>query len=190
MQQARSTLDRPSLRPRRVVTAHNKQGKSVFVIDDQPRRVVTFDTIPGLQLLEIWATEDTPKIPHEGGDPTLEMTSLVPPVQGTRFRLIRFPGTNEVRPEEIHIDKAKQEFAEKAAGLAEAMEEDLAMHTTDSVDYAIVLSGEISLELDDGARVHLKPGDCVVQNGTRHAWRNTNPEACIVAGVMVGARRA
>jgi len=59
----------------------------------------------------------------------------------------------------------------KAPGLAEAMESrDSGMHTTDSVDYGVVISGEITLELDDGATVRLKQGDCVVQNGARHAW--------------------
>ena len=75
-------------------------------------------------------------------------------------------------------------------GLTEAMEvENPGMHTTDTIDYGIVMSGEVWLELDDGAEVHLRPGDCVVQNGTRHAWRNKGSETCIMAFVMVGARR-
>jgi len=63
------------------------------------------------------------------------------------------------------------------------------MHTTDTVDYDVVLSGEVWLELDDGAEVHLKPGDCVVQNGTRHAWHNKTDQPCTLAVVLVGARR-
>ncbi len=59
------------------------------------------------------------------------------------------------------------------------------MHTTDTVDYGIVVSGEIWPELDDGAEVHLKQGDCVVRNGTRHAWRNRSSETC----AMIGAKR-
>jgi uncharacterized cupin superfamily protein len=63
------------------------------------------------------------------------------------------------------------------------------MHTTDTVDYVTILSGEIWLVLDDGAEVHLEPGDCVVQNGTQHAWHNRNPEPCVLVTVMVGAER-
>lgn len=63
------------------------------------------------------------------------------------------------------------------------------MHTTDTIDYDIILSGEIWLELDDGAKVHLKPGDCVIQNGTRHAWRSEGSEPCYMASVLIGAER-
>ena len=67
--------------------------------------------------------------------------------------------------------------------------ENLGMHTTNTIDYGIVISGEIWLEMDDGATVHLKQGDCVVQNGTRHAWRNNSSEPCVMAFIMVGAKR-
>ena len=65
------------------------------------------------------------------------------------------------------------------------------MHTTDTVDLDLVLSGEMDLELDDGAEVHLRPGDSVVQNGTRHAWRNRDAsEPCTMLSILVGARRS
>ena len=63
------------------------------------------------------------------------------------------------------------------------------MHQTNSVDYAMIVAGEIWLVLDDGAEVHLTPGDCVVQNGTRHAWHNRKPEPCVMVGAMVSAER-
>ena len=63
------------------------------------------------------------------------------------------------------------------------------MHTTDTVDFELILEGEVWLELDDGVEVHLKPGDTVVQNGTRHAWRNKSSEPCTVAYALVGAQR-
>jgi quercetin dioxygenase-like cupin family protein len=63
------------------------------------------------------------------------------------------------------------------------------MHTTDTIDFIVVLSGEISLELDDRQTVQLRTGDCVVQNGTRHAWRNTSSEPCFMAYAVIGARR-
>jgi quercetin dioxygenase-like cupin family protein len=76
-------------------------------------------------------------------------------------------------------------------GMAAHMEPDHpGMHTTDTVDYEYVVSGEIDLELDDGATVHLVAGDTVVQNGTRHAWRNRGTEPCTMVVVLVGAHRA
>ncbi len=59
------------------------------------------------------------------------------------------------------------------------------MHSTDTIDYAIVVSGEIWMELDDGAEVHLKQGDVVIHNGTKHAWRARSPEPCVMAFCMI-----
>ena len=63
------------------------------------------------------------------------------------------------------------------------------MHTSDTIDYGIVVRGEMTLELDDGQRVHLRQGDCVVQNGTRHRWRNPLPEPCLMAFISIGGKR-
>jgi len=75
--------------------------------------------------------------------------------------------------------------------MAEHLETDNpGMHTTDTVDYEFVISGEVVLELDDGAEVTLKPGDTVVQNGTRHAWRNRTNEPAVLVVVLIGAKRS
>ncbi|TDP91858.1 cupin domain-containing protein [Labedaea rhizosphaerae] len=63
------------------------------------------------------------------------------------------------------------------------------MHRTDSLDYVLVVSGEVTLELDDGEQTVLAAGDVVVQNGTRHAWRNHGTEPCTIVGVAIGANR-
>jgi quercetin dioxygenase-like cupin family protein len=61
-------------------------------------------------------------------------------------------------------------------------------HRTDSIDYAVVMSGEIDMELDDGVTVHLRAGDVLVQRGTIHNWVNRGAEACIIAFVLVSAK--
>jgi len=61
------------------------------------------------------------------------------------------------------------------------------MHTSQTVDYGVLIRGEVWLELDDGAKRLLKPGDCVIQNGTRHAWHNTSDRESVMAFVVVGA---
>jgi mannose-6-phosphate isomerase-like protein (cupin superfamily) len=176
---------------RRIVTG-NKDGKSVFISDGMPPRVVRLESLPVIESTEIWATDDTATIPIQPGDPTVEMSSFVPGPTGTRFRFFRMPPLQEFAEvlEKADMAAVGQELLEKLPGLAEAMEpENFGMHTTDTVDYNIVLSGEIWLELDDGREVHLKPGDCVVQNGTRHAWKNLGSEACLIASIMIGAKR-
>jgi quercetin dioxygenase-like cupin family protein len=83
---------------------------------------------------------------------------------------------------------ALAEFEEKLPGLAEHLEPaEPGMHTTATVDYGIVLSGHATLELDDGAKVTLNPGDTYIQNGTRHRWSNSGTEPAVLAVALVGA---
>src|SRR5207248_3777813 len=186
---AASGEDRPM---RRVVTGHSG-GKSVFLSDGPPPRVVTFGEIADLEFNEIWATEVVPALPAGSADPTASAASFAPPPGGTRFRIVQFP-PDVLLAESLLIPGGAEAFAEeeqeKLPGFVEAMEPgDPGMHTTDTIDYAVVLSGEITLELDDGATVHLRPGDCVVQQGTRHAWRNHTSQPCTIAFILVGAER-
>lgn len=172
---------------RRVVTGHDMSGKSVFVLDGSPPRTVMFDTLPGFKIRELWTTEAIHMIPVPKGDPTVGMKSFVPKPGGSRFKLVVFPPGEQG---EFDPDAFRREYREKVPGLAETMEEeDLAMHTTDTIDYGVIVRGEIMLELDDGATVTLKAGDCFIQNGTRHAWHNRGTEPCLMAVVLVGAER-
>ncbi len=92
-------------------------------------------------------------------------------------------------PADLDMAAAIAEVNQKMPGFMDVLETDNpGMHRTDTVDYIVVLSGEVSLELDDGQTVQLRAGDCVVQNGTRHAWRNTSSEPCVLAYALVGAR--
>ena len=176
---------------RRVVTGLTQSGKSVFISDGEPPRNIKPEGLDS-DNFEVWGTDGIPTIPVEEGDPTV-LSSYIPAPGGTRFRILQIPGTKEVeRATKAGVDIAavQQERWAKVPDMAAALEkEHPGMHTTDTIDYGIVLSGEIWLELDDEAEVHLKQGDCVIQNGTRHAWRNRGPEPCIMAFVMVGAER-
>jgi mannose-6-phosphate isomerase-like protein (cupin superfamily) len=177
---------------RRVVTGHTSEGKSVFLSDGTPPRCISFDSLPGLEFVELWATEAVPAIPG-GADLTESMTSFLPGPTGSRFRVVRFPsGLEREKLSDSGFDPMafRTEYAAKIPGLAEAHEtDDPSMHATDTIDYGIILSGEIYLELDNGQQVHLTAGDCIVQNGTRHAWRNRSSEPCVVAFIMIGATR-
>ena len=87
-------------------------------------------------------------------------------------------------------ERLAAEMRETRPGRVEVLEPDHpGMHTTHTVDFDLVVSGEVWLELDDGAEVHLRAGDGVVQNGTRHAWRNRSDQPCVIAVALVGAAR-
>jgi mannose-6-phosphate isomerase-like protein (cupin superfamily) len=177
---------------KRVVIGHNQEGKAVVLMEGEPVRVSEFPNLPGLRLLEIWATEANPVVPIDGQDPTVAMEDFIAPRSGTRFRIEFYPPDAQIaelaETGEIDLAQAGSEFAEAMPDIAAMLEPDF-MHKTDTIDYNIILAGELWCELDDGAEVHLKPGDCLVQCGTRHAWRNKGTETCIKAAIMVGALR-
>ncbi|MCC6390589.1 MAG: cupin domain-containing protein [Bryobacterales bacterium] len=170
-----------------VVTGHNEAGKSVF-LSDRALPPVTLSLLPGFEFHRMWGCDEVPALPVRAeGLPPRE---YFPSRQGFRFGFFTIPPHTERSVAAVDIGAAFAELREKLPGMAEVLEFDHpGMHTTDTVDYDVVLSGEAWLELDDGAEVHLRAGDCVVQNGTRHAWHNRSGENCVIAVCLVGARR-
>ncbi len=178
---------------KRVVTGHSADGKSIFVSEGEPPDIITLELLAGIEMRELWATSLDPQVPCTPSEPTSGRDSLVPGPGGTCFRLFVTPpmaAIEQAMGDGADLGAIQEEMARKMPGLAEAMEMDNpGMHATDTVDYIVVISGEVSLELDDGKTVDLRPGDSVVQNGTRHAWRNFGAEPCVMMAVMVGATR-
>jgi mannose-6-phosphate isomerase-like protein (cupin superfamily) len=128
-------------------------------------------------------------LPTDGCRP--DAPRYFPPLHGFRFGIFTLGPASAAPPGDLDIAAALAEFEERLPGMAEHLEpDDPGMHTTDTVDFDYVVSGEVYLELDDGAEVLLKPGDCVVQNGTRHRWNNRGDEPCVIAVCIVGAQRA
>ena len=171
-----------------VVTGQTASGKSVFVRDTAVEPI-TLSLLPGFEFHRLWGSEMTPKLPCEGsgGVPA----PYFPPSQGFRFGFFTIPPNTEKTASPIELIAAFLELRQKLPGMAEVLElTNPGMHTTNTVDFDVVVSGECYLELDDGAEVLLKAGDCVVQNGTRHAWRNRSAENCIIAVALVGAERS
>ena len=179
---------------RRVVTGHDDEGKAVVVIDSDAPRVTELPNFPGAAWHEKWSTGRDPHLPFSGEDPTLDMSHFIPALGETRFMIGIVPPDAEigqlVQSGTIDISQAWVEFATAFPDMGKAMEPDNSgMHTTDTIDYILVISGEIWCELDDGVEVHLTPGQCLIQCGTRHAWRNKGTEPCVMAGIMTGATR-
>ena len=175
---------------RRVVTGHTPEGKSVFVSDGAPPRIATITGLEGFSIAPVWATDHGMTALPGSDDPTLAMTRFVPGWGGTRFLITVLPPEEHAPAPSLDPSVVAVEMTAKLPGLGDAMElENPGMHTTATVDYDIIISGELSLELDDGEEVKLKPGDIVIQNGTRHRWRNTGKKPCVMYSVLVGAPR-
>ncbi len=170
-----------------VVTGQTESGKSVFV-NDSVLEPITVELLPGFEFHRVWGSDSSPMLPSDGTKPTYH--TYFPPNGGYRFAFFALPPNTQRMTENIDMGAAMAEFREKLPGVAEVLELDHpGMHTTDTVDFDVILSGEVYLQLDDGAEVLLKPGDCVVQNGTRHAWHNRSAESCVIAVALVGANR-
>jgi mannose-6-phosphate isomerase-like protein (cupin superfamily) len=174
---------------RRVATGHTPEGKSVVASDEEVAPIV-LDLLPGYEFHRIWGADEPPTFPGDGCEPN-GGAAYFPSVGGFRFGLFTIPPDTTVRLDGLDIGQALADMDAALPGMAAHMEPDNpGMHTTDTIDYEYVISGEIDLELDDAATVHLKAGDTVVQNGTRHAWRNRGTEPCQMVVVLVGAHRA
>ncbi len=175
---------------RRVVTGHDENGKAIVLADGVPPVVTRSPVQPGLAFYELWNTPASPSlVTADYAEPTLGRTETAPPKNGTVIRFVDLPPEGPNGPE-FDAEQARELFS--AVGLAENAEHHKPgrhplMHRTESIDYGIVLSGEIVLLLDD-SEVTLRAGDIVVQRGTIHAWTNRTDQICRMAFILVGAQ--
>ena len=174
----------------RLIVTSDRNGKSSVGVD----RLIpsaSFASVPGFDPALIWGTAATPSVPWDGRNVADERKSVLPEVGETRLMMVTFPPDSVMMSSDFNPAAAGAEYMSRLPGLAERFEpESPGMHTTDTVDYGILMEGEISLELDDGEVVALKPGDVVVQNGTRHAWRNGGSRPATLSFVLIGANRS
>jgi len=174
---------------RRVVTGHDESGKSVFASDQtvEPDRPAM---LPSSEFYQLWGGDTTPQFPDDGTMP--DWLSYFPPIGGFRFGIFTVPpGVAGGEPADVDVEQAFADLEAKLPGMLRYMDpSDPGMHTTDTIDFEVVLEGTIVLELDDGAEVTLQPGDTVVQNGTRHRWRNPGDTPARLALFICGASHA
>lgn len=177
------------MRIRRVVTGHDSEGRA-RVVDDRDIAPVTSDLMPGAAAYRLWGRDERPTFPDDGAP--RPAAAYYPPGDGSRFMINTMPPGELVPPADLDKAAALEELERQMPGAMARMEPDAGpgMHTTDSIDYVLVVSGEVTLELDDGHQTALRAGDVVVQNGTRHSWRNHGTETCTIVGVAIGADRA
>ena len=171
---------------RRVVTAE-VQGKSV-IQSDELLQDYNFETVPGYVHRLVWANSSIPDLSQQQKMDSYP-ESVVPGPGGTSLHIVTFPPSSVFEDPSFDGNAAHKEALSRLRGLADHFEErDRAMHKTNTVDYAVVFEGEMWLELDDGKTVHLEKGDVVVQNGTRHAWRNQGTAPVTMLFFLNGAK--
>jgi len=171
---------------RRVVT-EGANGKST-VQSDSSMEAYEFKTVPGYEHTLIWINPATPDLSKEQRF-DIYPDSVVPGPGGTSLHFVTFPPSSVFSDPSFDREAARDEALIRLRGLADHFEkEDPAMHKTNTVDYSVVYDGEIWLELDDAKIIHLKRGDVVVQNGTRHAWRNKGTKSVTMLFFLNGAK--
>lgn len=175
-------------RVRRIVTGHGPHGRSIVQEDGPPARTMTLGGDSGTTFHEIWSTQESPAlVDRASGEPAEAGISLLPPAGGTRIRILDIPpddGTAAALPREA----VRALFEAIGAGhtLPENPPHPL-MHRTETIDYGIVLEGEIVLILHDSETI-VRAGDVVIQRGTSHAWVNRSSSNARIAFILIDGR--
>jgi mannose-6-phosphate isomerase-like protein (cupin superfamily) len=165
---------------RRIVTGHDSRGKAVVLFDD----TVTAKQRGANGVTLFWVTSDFPVDAASGADRAQTPVGVAPPANGTVFRVVDFAPASTHAASVDHaeilramgIDPATQGYARHAN-----------THRTRTIDYAIVLDGEIDMLLDD-SEIHVKAGDVLVQQATNHAWVNNGTKPCRIAFILIDAK--
>jgi naringenin degradation protein FdeH len=170
---------------RRVVTGHDAAGRSVFIEDEAAPHV--YQRSPGSAIVtELWETRSAPADNRGSAEVTDHPFRLAPPKHGSVFRIIEYPPDKE-RLAALEVQRAS---ADDGSGHGDAFDRGSprhpGFHKTSSVDYAIVLSGEIWALMDEG-EVLLHAGDVLIQRGTNHAWSNRSDQPATLAFVLIDA---
>jgi hypothetical protein len=173
---------------KRIVTGHDRQGRAIISSAGPPPSVFPIKSVPGLVFTEVWRTVGTPVPIDNGPDLTLAPLRLLPERYGSVIRVLDIPpgGTHET-----DSGAASESFAEMGASDAVTAggSSHPFMHRTETVDYGILISGEIWLVVDQG-EIRLSPGDIAIQRGTSHAWSNRSDQPARLIFVLMDGKYA
>jgi mannose-6-phosphate isomerase-like protein (cupin superfamily) len=169
---------------RRVVTGLDANNKAIVLFDNR----LTLGPGPyGITSLNLWITDSYPAGFSFRDDPATKPIGISPPDNGTKFRVVEFPPLDSATEANMEPNFLQKSVGNRAPTKGVPVTHPL-MHRTRSVDYAVVLSGEIEMKLDDSV-VHLKPGDVVIQQATNHAWINRGTQPCRILFVLMDAKQ-
>ena len=176
---------------RRIVTGRSPTGRAVVISDGLSPWTVDASHLPGLRTELLWQTANPPTLPSAfSADPAQDATTLLPGAGATSIQVVTFPPDASANPGRATQAELGADLAKAFPGLAERFEHDNpGMHVTDTVDYCVLLDGELVMELDDGVTTVIRKHDIVIQNGTRHGWRNRSDQPATMLFVMLGATR-
>lgn len=170
---------------RRVVTGKDSSGKAIVVIDDAASNVRKRRN-SGITSTLLWVTDSTPASISGNADAADQEIGIEPPPNGTIFRVVEYAPEKDIAVDDETRLRTMEERGLGPEGMSSEKPRHPGMHRTSTVDYAVILSGEIDMLLDD-SEVHLKAGDVVVQRGTNHAWVNRGEEPCKIAFILISA---
>jgi mannose-6-phosphate isomerase-like protein (cupin superfamily) len=171
-------------RVRRVLTGHDADGRSTFIADGEAPNVKEMASMPGLALTDLWETGAAPASNAGDKDAAARPVRLEPPKNGTILRIVEFP------PDSAWRGRTDGDAGFKSIGAGHVQDRrssDPMMHKTSTVDYIIVLKGEIYAVTETGEKL-LRAGDILVQRGTNHSWSVRGNEPCVIAAVLVSAK--
>ena len=171
---------------RRVVTGVNEKGESIIQFDGEAENILLFPGWPGAAATELWVTSEIPVDNTGQEDRGARPFKHDPDPSGTIFRIVEIPPEIQGAME-IDTDVAFDAMGSKNKPTSKDRVKHPTMHFTDSVDYLVLLSGELTMIMDVG-EVTLKPGDFVVQRGTRHGWANRGNTPVILVAALVDAK--
>ena len=169
---------------RRIVTGDDARGRSC-IVEDAPAKVVrTVPERPGYRAINVWRTTQTPAL-IDAADSISSHEGILPPKQGSILRIIDFP------PEPTDPAERDRRIRATFGGIYKDAQHDgrkhPGMHKTDTLDYAIVLEGEIWSVMDEGETL-MRAGDVLIQRGTNHAWANRSQKTARIAFVLIDGR--
>jgi mannose-6-phosphate isomerase-like protein (cupin superfamily) len=169
---------------RRVVTGLDENNKAIVLFDS---RVPLTPGPLGLTATNLWITDSYPAGFSFKDDTATRPIGISPPDNGTKFRVVEFPPLDAAAEAQMDPQALMKSVGDKAPSRGLPVKHPL-MHRTRTVDYAVVLAGEIDMMLDETS-VHLKPGDVVVQQATNHAWVNRGTAPCRILFVLMDAKQ-
>ncbi len=175
---------------RRIIAGTDGDGIARVFSDGAPSRNVVFSSLPGLSSTLVWSTNVVPTVGREVPSDETPQIGYLPTAGETRLLVMTLPPDSVMLRAEFDGIAFGGELAQKLPDFAPTFEPaNPGMHTTDTIDYDIVLQGHVVLELDNGEQVPLQQNEIVIQHGNRHAWRNVGNEPAVLLVVLIGAVR-
>jgi mannose-6-phosphate isomerase-like protein (cupin superfamily) len=171
---------------RRIVTGHNAQGKSNVTFAGNATNLLDSPAWPGSRVTELWVTEEMPVDNTGMVDRGARPIRHDPVPGGSIFRVVEIPPEASTK---IDTEAAFADLGSTKVPTAEDSAKHPSMHATDSVDYLVVISGEMYMIMEEG-EILLRAGDCIVQRGTKHAWSNRGSIPCVMAAILIDAKPA